>query len=289
MDWLPFADAIARLSGLTVDPASARAVAGGSINEAWSVETADGKLFVKLNDAHHYDMFAAETEGLTAIAASETVRVPGVVCSGICAGRAFLALEWLDFEPAGSSAQTRLGRQLADLHATAGDRFGWHRDNTIGSTPQINTPADDWAGFFGERRLGYQLELARQRGASRLFERGQTLLRRLPALFEGAGFEPRLLHGDLWGGNWAVADAVPVVFDPAVYYGDPESDIAMTELFGGFGADFYRAYRQRRPERSGDATRRELYRLYHVLNHFNLFGGGYRVQAQQSITRLLDG
>ncbi len=287
MDWLPVADAIAALSGVTVQPRTAKPVAGGSINEAWSIETGDGRLFVKLNAAKRFEMFAAEADGLREIAASDTVRVPDVVCFGTCQGHAFLALEWLDLAAADSETQTRLGCELADMHSRPGDRFGWHRDNTIGSTPQINTPAEDWTAFFGERRLGYQLDLAGRRGATQLYDSGQALLQRLPAFFDKVAIEPRLLHGDLWGGNWAAAGAAPVIFDPAVYYGDPESDIAMTELFGGFGAAFYKAYRQRRPERAGDAARRELYRLYHVLNHFNLFGGGYEGQARRSIAQLL--
>jgi len=182
-----------------------------------------------------------------------------------------------------------LGRQLAALHRVTHTRFGWHRDNTIGSTPQINTQKNDWVTFYREQRLRYQLELAAENGyGGSLQRRGEQLLERLPAFFISYRPRPSLLHGDLWGGNHAaLTDGTPVIFDPAVYYGDREADLAMTELFGGFGSGFYSAYRAAWPLDPGYRVRKDLYNLYHVLNHLNLFGGGYRGQAEQMVDRLL--
>ncbi len=182
----------------------------------------------------------------------------------------------------------RAGRQLAQLHRATADAFGWHRDNTIGATPQLNTPREDWVAFWRDQRLGYQLESAAAHGhGGRLQSSGERLLTRLDALI-GHRPAPSLLHGDLWGGNiGATPDGQPVIFDPAVYHGDREADLAMTELFGGFDANFHSAYRESWPLDPGYATRKILYNLYHILNHLNLFGGGYLSQAQGMIDRLL--
>ena len=168
-------------------------------------------------------------------------------------------------------------------------RFGWHRDNTIGATPQSNAWTDDWARFFAERRLGYQLDLALEQGHSgQLIERGRRLCAPLDALLLDHRPVPSLLHGDLWGGNWAADESgQPVVFDPAIYFGDREADLAMTRLFGGFGRAFYDAYQSAWPLEAGADLRFDLYNLYHVLNHLNLFGGGYRGQAETLIEQLL--
>ncbi len=200
---------------------------------------------------------------------------------------AFLALEWLDFEGGGRDAE--LGRALAELHRVTGREFGWHRDNTIGTTPQRNATADDWATFFRDRRIAPQLAFAADNGyRGRLQSDGERLLAAIPGLLAGHAPPPSLLHGDLWSGNAArLATGEPVIFDPAVYYGDREADLAMTELFGGFGADFHAAYREAWPIDAGYSLRRTLYNLYHVLNHLNLFGGGYLGQAEAMIRRLL--
>lgn len=182
-----------------------------------------------------------------------------------------------------------LGHQLAALHRQPRPYFGWHRDNAIGSTPQLNGRHDDWIEFWRERRLGFQLDLAGRNGhCGSLQRQGEQLRARLAGLFEGYRPTPALLHGDLWSGNAAsIADGQPVIFDPAVYYGDREADLAMTELFGGFPERFYAAYREALPLEAGYASRRTLYNLYHALNHLNLFGSGYRAQAEGMIAQLL--
>jgi len=260
---------------------------GGSINEAWGVEGGGRRYFVKLNAASRLSMFEAESEGLEAIIATGAVRAPRPVVCGVAGSQAFLALEYLELTGGGSEA--RLGEKLAAMHRHVDRQFGWHRDNTIGATPQINAPSDDWIDFWRHQRLGFQLELAARNGyGGSLQRKGERLMAELEAFFSGHAPRASLLHGDLWGGNRGVdADGEPVIFDPAVYYGDREADLAMTELFGGFGPDFYAAYRATWPLDAGYGVRKTLYNLYHILNHANLFGGGYARQAEMMMDRLL--
>jgi fructosamine-3-kinase len=260
---------------------------GGCINRATRLDTSAGPFFVKLNSAERAPMFEAEAAGLNELASAGALRVPAPVAWGADASHAWLVLEYLTLSR--SPDERVFGRQLARLHRHTAQAFGWTRDNTIGTNPQHNGQTADWAGFWRERRLRVQLDLAAANGyAGRLQQSGARLLDRLDALLAHHAPLPSLLHGDLWGGNAAFTDrGEPVVFDPAVYYGDREADLAMTELFGGFSADLYRGYRDEWPLAPGYEQRRELYNLYHVLNHLNLFGGGYLSQAQRMIDRLL--
>jgi fructosamine-3-kinase len=280
---------IAAATGRPFTPAGTQAVGGGCINQSWVLEDRGRRYFVKLNDANRLAMFEAEAEGLCDLAAAGAVRVPQPVCSGVAEGQAFLALEYLPLRGLETHAQERLGAQLAQLHRTTAMGFGWKRDNTIGSTPQPNGETGDWVTFWHDRRLGFQLGLAAENGYRGSLQRqGERLLEMLPAFFHDYRPVASLLHGDLWGGNaGATADGKPVIFDPAVYYGDREADLAMTELFGGFGVRFHAAYREAWPLDPGYRVRKDLYNLYHVLNHLNLFGGGYRAQAERMIERLL--
>ncbi len=281
------AAAIGRATGQPFTLQAVHAAGGGCINTARVIVGSDGRrFFVKTNHARYLAMFEAEAEGLEAIRATGTLRVPRPICSGTSADEAWLVLEYLEMGGRGSA--TELGRRLAALHRHTWDRYGWHRDNTIGSTPQVNTPSDDWIAFYRDRRLGYQYALAARRGAPRrLLDRGERLMSGLAGFFVGYRPAPSLLHGDLWGGNFAYSGGEPVIFDPAVYYGDREADLAMTELFGGFTGEFYAAYREAWPLEAGYRVRRDLYNLYHVLNHFNLFGGGYLNQAERMTDALL--
>lgn len=265
------------------------AVGGGCINECYVVRGRGAAFFVKLNAKDRLSMFEAEAAGLSEIARSGTVRVPQPVCHGAGAGASWIVLEYLELNHATGRGMGELGRGLAALHRVSAAYFGWHHDNTIGATTQINTPSTDWITFWREQRLGFQLALARRNGhRGSLLTQGERLVERVPVFFAGHEPRPSLLHGDLWSGNAAfMRDGTPVMFDPAVYYGDREADIAMTELFGGFSADFYRAYDQANARDPGYATRKQLYNLYHVLNHLNLFGGGYRAQAERMIAELL--
>lgn len=287
--WDHVARAIADATGAPLTVESAIPVGGGDINRAYRIQGAGRLFFVKLNTPGRLPMFEAEAAGLDEIARTAAIRVPHPVCCGAGPESSWLVLEHIDFGHAGRDGMRELGRQLARLHRVTGGSFGWHRDNTIGSTPQINAPVPDWITFWRERRLAFQLDLAARNGhGGRLHERGGRLLEKLPAFFRDYAPAPSLLHGDLWGGNVGFdAAGAPVIYDPAVYYGDREADVAMTELFGGFGADFYSGYNAEYPLDPGYARRKDLYNLYHVLNHLNLFGGRYGAQAERMIERLL--
>ncbi len=288
MDWSPVVAALADAGIRTEAGVDPRPVGGGDISAAWRLDTGEGPVFVKTGPDSSYDMFSAEAEGLTELAAARAVRVPQVLVFGVDRDMAFVAIEWLDFGTANRDTERRLGEQLAAMHRTTKDRFGWHRDNTIGLTPQRNDWSDDWVSFLHEQRLGFQLRLAAERGyTGRLQEQGERLLARLPVFFDSYEPAASLLHGDLWGGNWASCDGEPVIFDPAVYYGDRETDIAMTQLFGGFGRAFYAVYEDSWPFESGYRERLKLYQLYHVLNHVNLFGSGYLGRATSLMRELL--
>jgi len=280
---------IAQVTGSAFAPRRHTSAGGGCISTAMVLEDGATRWFVKLNDARHLAMFEGEAEGLEELRQAGELRVPRALCNGVHAGTAYLVLEHVAFGRAGHDTQARLGRGLARLHRHDAARFGWKRDNTIGSTPQHNPWCENWSEFWVEHRLGFQLALAARAGCgARLTRTGEQLCARVPALLDGHRVVPALLHGDLWSGNYAADESgAPVIFDPAVYYGDREADLAMTRLFGGFGREFYEAYEAEYPLEPGYPLRRDLYNLYHVLNHFNLFGGGYAAQAQSLIDRLL--
>ncbi len=270
-------------------------VGGGSISQAWRIDGGGRSYFVKINNNKHADMFAAESAGLQALAATNALRISRPVCHGEVDHTAFLVCEWLNLGRASADSAERLGRQLAMLHKHSAEaekmagQYGWHRDNTIGATPQINMADDDWCGFWKKHRLGFQLELAAANGFTGALQvKGQRLMEKMDVLLGRHHPSASLLHGDLWGGNWAVDEhGAPVLFDPAVYYGDREADLAMTELFGGFPEEVYAAYNEAWPLDEGYKMRKTLYNLYHILNHANLFGGAYAGQAEMMMNRLL--
>ena len=265
----------------------------GAWGESFSLVAADARYFVKTAGGRYASMIAAEADGLRALASTRAIRVPRVIAQIARNDTSALVLEWLDFGSRRDGAS--LGRALATLHhaatprGPAGEPFGWSRDNWIGGTPQPNDWTADWAAFFRDHRLAPQLERAARNGCGTDLQRdGERLLDRLPSLWRGHAPRPSLLHGDLWSGNAAtLATGEPVIFDPAVYVGDREADVAMTELFGGFGADFYAAYRDAWRLDADYKVRRDVYNLYHILNHFNLFGGSYLAQAEERVARLL--
>ena len=263
---------------------------GGSISESVVIEDGERRFFVKLNDDRLNGMFVAEAEGLATLGRCPAIRVPQVIAQGTADGRSFLVLEHLLLHPLHErDAGIAAGQALSELHRIVGAQHGWPSDNFIGSNPQINTVHITWPYFFAQRRLLPQLAMTKRRGdCRRLIERGEKLAERLAALF--VDYQPRasLLHGDLWHGNAAVDENGKLaLFDPAVYFGDREADLAMSELFGGFPESFYLAYREAWPLTHGYEQRKTLYNLYHVLNHLNLFGGGYLRQAERMIESLL--
>lgn len=289
MNWQLVVEQIESAIGFAFKLINVRPLAGGDINSAYCIQSKDKSYFVKLNRTDSAAMFAAEVAGLTELAATRTVRVPSPIVHGKSAENAFLVLEYIEFGISNKTSDRQFGQHLALLHQQRQAYFGWHRDNTIGSTPQPNTRSDDWIEFWRAQRLQYQLNTAAAKGyRGHLQTTGAQLCDKLASFFNGYHPQPSLLHGDLWGGN-AAADKQdnPVMFDPACYYGDKETDLAMTELFGGFSQDFYAAYRDTYPLDQGYATRKNLYNLYHILNHLNLFGGGYQRQAENMIASLL--
>jgi fructosamine-3-kinase len=260
-------------------------VGGGGISNAWKLQSGDHRWFLKTGPAESLSMFDAEAAGLRELLAAKAVRVPEPIASGVAGANGYLLLEWIEFD--GRDSDGRLGELLAEQHRCSKPRFGWHRDNTIGATPQVNTWNESWTDFYREHRLGYQLELAGRNGyGSELQDEGGRLMHGIPRFFEEYEPVPSLLHGDLWGGNHASAGGQPVIYDPAVYYGDRESDIAMTRLFGGFGDAFYQAYSSRWPLQRGHRERLLLYQLYHVLNHLNLFGRSYFGRSLELLSML---
>ena len=285
-DWNDIAKQICTATGNPFVAKEHRGIGGGSINDAYLIADDNQKYFVKLNRSDLVEMFEAEAAGLMEIANSQSVRVPRPVCHGTSGNHSFIVLEYLELGSSDSSQE--LGQQLAAMHKSTQQQFGWDRDNTIGSTPQVNTLSDDWIEFYGKHRLLFQLQLpGAQRYGKQLVAAGEELVENLGVFFDSYHPQASLLHGDLWGGNHATTrDGAPVIFDPAVYYGDREADVAMTELFGGFGRRFYDAYNEAWPLDPGYGVRKTLYNLYHVLNHLNLFGGGYGDQAYSMIGRL---
>lgn len=288
--WKAVAASIARATAEAFQVDHANPVGGGCINQGFHLQGSRREFFVKLNTASALPMFEAEAAGLEEIAATKTVRVPLPICAGSNREQAWLVLQYLPLmSNGGPRAMALLGERLAAMHCTTRERFGWTRDNTIGSTPQVNAQLSDWGEFWTLHRLGYQLDLAARNGhEGELQRKGALLLERIPHLLAGHRPAASLLHGDLWGGNaGATTDNEPVIFDPAVYYGDREADLAMTTLFGAFPSEFYLAYESAWSLDAGHRERRDLYNLYHVLNHLNLFGGSYLRQAQKMVDGLL--
>ena len=249
----------------------AKAVSGGCIHRCYRATLRGRRVFLKLNEARFADAFAAEADGLVALRAAGCT-APEPLTHGAHASEAYLLMEFLELRSRGD--YSALGRMLAAVHEAHGDEFGWARDNYIGPTPQSNGRRSSWAEFWREQRLAPQLALAKRNGFT--LDIGNVC-----DLLDGHDPAPSLLHGDLWGGNAGfLANGAPVVFDPAVYYGDREADLAMTELFGGFPPEFYSAYGALPP---GYQKRKHLYNLYHLLNHLNLFGGGYLAQVKATL------
>jgi len=287
--WAIIADTIEQVSQEKFVVQQVDEIHGGDINRAYLLQSADKKYFVKLNKADLLPMFEVEALALQALADTKTLRIPQVITYGIAENKAFLVLEYIPLFSLKPAAQKQLGRQLAELHKQKQNYFGWPQDNFIGHNKQINTPEGDWLSFWQAQRLGAQLELAEANGYhGKLQILGKELISKVPEFFKD--YQPRasLLHGDLWSGNAAADEnGLAVIYDPACYYGDRETDIAMTELFGGFGEDFYTEYDEVYPLDSGYRLRKPLYNLYHILNHLNLFGRSYLGQAEAMMQQLL--
>jgi len=284
--WTEIAADISQVTNQNFQIQQQRSVGGGCINQSYAVSSSTATYFVKLNQADQIAMFTAEAVGLKQILATATIRAPNPICWGTAVTSAYLVLECLELSSSKANWQ-EMGRKLAAMHqATVSQVFGWEQNNTIGATPQINTWTANWIDFYTQHRLFYQFQLARQRGGN--FPQQDKLLAAIPQLLNHKP-QPSLVHGDLWGGNAGfTSTGEPVIYDPATYFGDREVDLAMSELFGGFPADFYRGYNAVFPLKSGYEHRKTLYNLYHIINHFNLFGGGYAAQANRMIEQILN-
>ena len=286
-----------------VELVAQRPVGGGCSHRAWQLELADGQhWFLKSNRAEALPLLLAEAEGLRALArwARPPLLVPEPLGVGLLAGQALLLLPWLVLDRTSSSSGSGAGGDswfgfgagLAALHRASAEagasdgRFGWSRDNVIGSSPQINGWNSDWARFFVDCRLAPQLRWATQQGLK--LRGAQRLLELVPDWLAAHQVKSALVHGDLWGGNGALlAGGGGTLFDPAVYWGDREVDLAMAQLFGGFPRAFFAGYASSWPLEPRSQERVAIYNLYHLLNHANLFGGSYLTQAQSCIENLL--
>lgn len=290
--WQLISERIQQATGRAFFVADQQNVAGGSINAAFLLSGKDGQqYFVKTNQTGQQAMFAAEAQGLQEISSSETITVPESICYGDDGVQSYHVLEYLDM--AGQANQKILGEQLAAMHRVTAKQFGWEIHNTIGDTPQQNDWMESWVDFWREQRLGFQLKLAAKNGyGGELQTLGEKVLLEMPKLFpehfNARKIKASMLHGDLWGGNVAgLKDGTPVIFDPAFYYGDREADLAMTYVFGGFDADFYASYQNAFPLDDGFAVRKNFYNIYHIINHLNMFGGGYHGQAVNMLKQVL--
>ncbi len=283
--------ALSRHYGATVAVRNKTSVSGGCINQAWKLVLSNGeRIFLKENSARYHNMFLAEALGLQALDVPGGPAVPQPIAVYQGDSTQFIAMTFIDQGQRRADFWEAFGRTFAALHLDHRQQmFGFESDNYIGSTEQSNRQTTDWISFFGDRRLGFQLQLAQERrlASPALVRKTEALIARL-ADFLPSGARPSVLHGDLWSGNLiAGADGRAVMIDPAVYYGHNEADLAMTELFGRFDSRFYAAYSELIPLGPEYEIRKEIYGLYHILNHLNLFGPSYESQALSMLNRLV--
>lgn len=280
---------IDKVTGESAKIVSLNSASGGCINHAQIVRLADGrKFFAKSNSGCPDDMFIREAAGLSAMAATNTISVPQVIGCGASGRTKFLVLECIESARKQADFVQSFGRQLAQMHRQgASQQFGFEHNNYIGSTLQLNSWGENWCEFWREQRLGFQLKLAHKNGfKDSSFVTGlETLMNRLDQFLNEVE-PPALIHGDLWSGNFMVGNAgQPVLIDPAVYFAHREAEFGMTTLFGGFGQEFYNSYEEVWPLESGAEDRIAIYRLYHMLNHLNLFGHSYMSGCMEIINK----
>ena len=262
---------------------NSRSISGGCISDSLLLITESGKkYFLKVNNTQPEDMFIKEANGLKELSIANTIRIPHVI---------FVHSNYILLEAIESGTRIKnffedFGRRFAEMHKFTSDQFGFYENNYIGSIPQINIPqqneANNWTEFYFNKRILFQYELAVKNGYgdSTLISLIKKLENKIQEILKGSDEPPCLLHGDLWGGNYIVDEkGEACLIDPAVYYGHREADLAMTKLFGGFSSEFYKAYNKFYPLPDGYDYRENIYKLYHVMNHLNLFGTGYYNQT----------
>lgn len=261
-----------------------RSLSGGSIAAVYQLETATGSLVLKTGKATAGEMFYAEANGLDLIRQTKTIAVPKVFDAGVKNDTAFLLMAYISGKSPSSEDEALLGTQLANLHRCNAELFGLNHDNFIGSLAQKNSFASNWADFFANQRLGVQLKLAQKKNLLQASEVPSITM--ITSVLQSfcKNIKASLLHGDLWNGNFLISKSgMPFLIDPAVYYGHAEVDIAMSKLFGGFGSSFYESYHKWHPKTAFFKERIDLYQLYYLLVHLNLFGRSY----YNSVKRLL--
>ncbi|WP_267383792.1 fructosamine kinase family protein [Cyanobacterium sp. uoEpiScrs1] len=287
--WTQIAQHISQVTQQEFRIKNRRSINGGCTSQCYSLIGDNITYFVKINRAAKAKMFVAEVLNLKHILDTKSIRVPKAICWGIAENISYIVLEWIEFSRVTNQSWKEMGRKLGLMHYHQGaDQFGWKHNNMIGSIPQINIWTDNWANFFAEHRIGYQLKLTKRCEID--FPERTQVVEMVRKLLSDRKPKPSLVHGDLWSGNTAATtEKEPVILDPATYYGDHEVDLAMTELFGGFPHEFYRGYNEIFSLDKGYQKRKIIYNLYHILNHFNLFGNGYGYQAKQIIKMILAG
>jgi protein-ribulosamine 3-kinase len=258
-------------------------VSGGCISEALKLELDSGKIFfLKLNNSNPGDMFIKEAHGLNELYKANTIRIPKVIHFE----SSFILIEFIRQNKKAENFYEEFGRKFAELHKFTGENFGFYEDNYIGSNVQENIPdkneKNNWIEFYFNKRILFQLKLAEKNGfaTKELITKINSIESKIGNILSGSEEQPSLLHGDLWSGNFiADENGNASLIDPAVYYGHREADLAMTKLFGGFNSEFYHSYNEYFPLPAGYDYRENIYKLYHILNHLNLFGRGYYSQA----------
>ena len=272
---------LSRFSGSEQHIENLMPLSGGSINDAFMIETAEGKYFLKYNRASAYPgMFEQEAKGLKILYDAGEIRVPELIGFGEAAEYTYLVLEYLESTGRKQNFWEDFGRKLAFLHRHTNDYFGLDHDNYIGSLKQYNKCYESWLQFFIEERLMVQMEMAGRSGllSSSMQQAFERIFESLDSIFPDE--PPALIHGDLWSGNFMVDEkGQACIIDPAVYYGHREADLAMTMVFGGFDSRFYSSYLEEYPLPDGWEHRSDIYKLYHIMNHLNIFGTGYYSQA----------
>jgi len=285
--WQHISDHISQTINKPFQIQQKKGIGGGSINSAYQVTGNDGQqYFIKLNSASLEFMFQVEFDSLNELLQVDMIQIPRPVCFGTAESKSYLVLEYITMKSSGD--QQQLGYALAQMHKITASQYGWYQDNIIGSTPQRNNKHSNWLTFWREERLLPQVNMLYDKGYKKQLQAlSDKLLNNLDSLLANHNPAASLLHGDLWSGNYAFNDqGRPVIFDPALYYGDREADLAMTELFGGFSQGFYQAYNEAWPLDNNYNQRKTLYNLYHILNHANLFGSSYLNQAISMMQRL---
>ena len=279
--------------GKSVKIKSSKPIAGGCINETQVLSLSNGeRVFLKYNSSPQKNFFVTEADGLRLLEKSKNgPSVPRTLGISQESNPKFLLLEYIESSVPKVGFASRFGHALAEMHKETQEQYGLDHDNFIGKTIQKNKLELDGLVFFREHRIKFQQELARKtRGLPRVIDhRLDMFCERFESLLDLKYEKPALLHGDLWSGNYfASHDQVPYIFDPAVYFGLREADLAMTEMFGRLPDEFYSAYHEIFPIPPGYTERKEIYNLYHLLNHYNLFGGSYLEQADQMVRSFVE-